>query len=119
MKTEILEELKPKDLQLGNFINAFGFIEMVMGLIPREDKTWYVNHTGWNSDKNKFIDGIEFSAYPISLTDNWKKCLKIDKYEFPKWIEYVHQAQNYMKWYANVDLLEIMDWDLFKYCEVE
>lgn len=55
---------------------------------------------------------MHMNAYPIPLTTEWRECLQINKYEFPKWVEYVHQAQNYMKWFANVNLLEKMNWDM-------
>ena len=108
------EELKPIELQLGNFIDNFGNIEMVTGLIPQGDKSWFICHKSWHQENNPLGDGIQYPSYGVPLTEEWKLCLGIDKYKFPEWVQYVHQAQNYMKWYANVNLLETMDWDMFK-----
>lgn len=106
------EEIKPSDIQLGNFVEVLGKTEIVMGITPREDGTFFIHHSCDNQDNNPVTNGIEFRAYPISLDETWKKALNIDKYLLPEWIKYVHEAQNYMKWYANVDLLPNVKWDI-------
>lgn len=110
------KEVRPKEVQLGNFINVFGKVEMVTGIVPIGESTWFICHEKWNQKNNPMPDGVLSTPTAIELTDTWKRCLKIDKHPLPEWIQYVHEAQNYMKWYANVDLLEIMDWDLFTSC---
>jgi len=112
------EALKPIDLQLGNFIENFGKVEMVTGLVPQEGG-WFICHKCWHQDENPIGDGIQYPSYGIPLTEQWKKCLRVDKYNFPEWVIYVHQAQNYMRWYANVGLNETMDWDMFKKFELQ
>ncbi len=107
-----METLKPKDVALGNFISCFGKTEMVAGLVPQENNTWIILHKAWNQKNNPIPEGVQFDPLPILLNQDWKICLKIDKVEFPERIKYVHQAQNYMKWHFDIDLLEILDWDL-------
>lgn len=111
--TEEARELKPKDLCLGNFVECFGKVEMVMGLTPRDNGDWFIHHKAWNQQGNPIPDGVEFSSYAIPLTDDWKRCLRVDQHKFPDWIKYVHEAQNYMKWCFDVYLLENFDWDLY------
>lgn len=108
------EELRPKDLCLGNYIDCFGNIEVVTGIVPRESGDWYVCHSGNHKLNTPFSPGIEFSCQPIWLTQDWKKFLRVEKYRFPVWVIYVHQAQNYMKWYANIDLSTNFRWEFFK-----
>lgn len=105
------KELRPIDLQLGNFIENMGTVEMVTGLVPQERGSWFICHKAWNVDGNPIPDGIQYDAYPILLTDEWKECLGIDKYEnIPKWIQYVHEAQNWFMWHLRVNLLETINW---------
>lgn len=105
------EPIKPADVCLGNFISCFGKTEMVCSIIQIGKDSWYIEHRKWHQGNNPMPGDMLMNAYPIPLTDQWKKCLRIDKYVFPEWVEYVHQAQNYMRFYADVNLLEIMDWD--------
>lgn len=106
-----MTELKPMDLQLGNFINCFGGVVLVTGITPRPDGTFFIHHSGENQTGNPFGDGILFDAYPIKVTDQWLKALNVDKYKFPSWIKYVHEVQNYVRWYCGVDLLPNVNWD--------
>ena len=106
------EELKPIEICLGNFIESMGKIEIVTGIMKMEDETFKIAHLGWNKGTSVLPDDVTYATYPIPLTDEWKKCFGIDKYELPDWIKYVHQCQNYFKWALRVNLLEIMDWDL-------
>lgn len=107
-------ELKPKDLCLGNYIDCFGKIEVVTGVVPREQGDWFICHSGNHKLKSPIPKGIEFSGYPITLTSDWKKFLNVDKYEFPIWVIYVHQAQNYMRWYLDMELSDNFNWEYFK-----
>lgn len=106
-----IEPIKPADVCLGNFISCFGKTEMVCAIIETAEGQWQIEHRRWNQRDNPLPGDMLMNAYPIPLTDKWKECLCVDKHVFPEWVEYVHQAQNYMKWYANVNLLEIMNWD--------
>jgi len=105
------KEIEPSDIQLGNLIMCFSGVEMVTGIIP-QGKGWFIEHSGRNQQNNPLPNDVQFSCHGIPLTDEWKKCIRVDKYKFPEWVEYVHQAQNYMKWYANVDLLGEIDWKI-------
>lgn len=105
------EPLKPADVMLGNFIDCFGKTEIVQSITRVSETQWYIEHRRWHQEDNPMPPDMKINAYPIPLTQEWKECLKIEKYSFPEWVEYVHQAQNYMKWFANVNLLEIMDWN--------
>jgi hypothetical protein len=108
------EELKPKDLCLGNYIECFGKIEMVTGIVPREQGDWFITHSGNHALKSPLPEGVEFSGYGITLTEDWKKFLAIDKFDnLPSWIIYVHEAQNFLRWYAGVDTTENYQWKYF------
>lgn len=108
------EELKPKDLCLGNYIDCFGCIEIVTGIVPREQGDWFITHSGNHKLNNPLPENIEFSGYGITLTYDWKKFLNVDKHEFPSWVRYVHEVQNYMRWYCGVDLTDNFNWDYYK-----
>jgi len=105
--------LKPMDVCLGNFVECFGKVEMIMGMTPRDNNSWFIHHKAWNQQGNPIPDGIEFDSYGIPLTDEWKRVLKVDKFKFPEWVQYVHQAQNYIRWTCDVNLLESLDWTLY------
>lgn len=111
--TKERNELKPIDIVLGDFIDCMGNVEMVTGIIQNDDKTFQIGHTGWNAGKGVIPDGILFSSLPIPLTEEWKVCLGIERFDkFPAWIEYVHQAQNYLLWALQVDWRDTINWDL-------
>jgi hypothetical protein len=105
-----MTELKPVDIMIGNFINCFGGTVIVTGITPREDGSFFIHHSGDNQKNNPFGIGIEFDAYPIELTEQWKEALRIEKYHLPSWVKYVHEAQNFIRWYAGVDLLPNIIW---------
>jgi hypothetical protein len=107
-----MESLKPIEICLGNFIESMGNIEMVTGIINEGDDNFKIGHTGWNKGLSVIPDDVTYETYPIPLTDEWKVCFGIDKYKLPEWIQYVHQVQNYFKWALQINLLEIMNWDL-------
>jgi hypothetical protein len=107
------KELKPNEICLGNIIESMGNVEVVTGIMQEEKGQFKIGHTGWNAGVGFIPDGISYSTYAIPLTDEWKKCLNINKYDkLPEWIEYVHEAQNYFRWALKIELLEIMDWKL-------
>lgn len=112
METKEKEPLRPIDINLGNIIESMGKVEVVTGIMQEEKGQFKIGHTGWNAGLGFLPDGISYSTYPIPLTDEWKVCLGIDKYELPTWIKYVHEVQNYFLWALRVNLLEIMDWSL-------
>jgi len=108
-----MKTIQPRDLCLGNFISSFGETVMVTGITPHPSLPgeFYISHSGNNN--SPLPDGVEYSPTGIPLTDKWKKVLCIDQYQFPEWIEYVHQAQNYLYFFAGVYLVEsITDWGL-------
>ncbi len=105
------EPLKPYEISLGNFIESMGKIEMVAEIVRREDNTFIIGHTGWNANDG-LPDGVLYSTYPIPLTDHWKVCFAIEKYELPEYIQYVHQVQQYFLLAFKRNLTETMDWDL-------
>jgi hypothetical protein len=111
MKRQNKEPLHPIEICLGNFIESMGKVEMVTGIIKREDNSFKIAHLGWNKGTSFLPEDVEYNTYPIPLTDEWKTCFGIGKYDFPEWIKYVHQAQNYFTWALGVNLLEIMDWN--------
>lgn len=113
-------ELKPNEICLGNIIECMGKAEVVTGIIQDGKNLFQIGHTGWNAGINVIPHYINFSSLAIPLTEEWKKCLGIEKFEgLPKWIEYVHQAQNYFKWALDVDLLQTMNWDLLPELEID
>lgn len=109
-KERCMKELHPVDIMIGNFVNCFGGTVIVTGITPRPDGSFFVHHSGDNQKDNPFGEGIEFRVYPIELTEDWKEALRIDNYNFPSWVKYVHEAQNFIRWYAGVDLLPNIDW---------
>lgn len=106
-----MEPLKPAEIQLGNLINCFGGVEMVTGITPRPDGSFYIHHSGDNQTNNPLGDGVLFDAYPIELTPEWLRVLRVEKYELPKWIRYVHEVQNYIRWYVGIELLPEIDFN--------
>lgn len=112
MKEEC-EPLHPGDIQLGNFIESMGNIEIVTGIIKKDDGTFQIAHNGWHHGTSVIPDNVLMNTYPIPLTDEWKKCFGIDEFkELPEWIKYVHECQNYFLWALRINILEIMNWDL-------
>lgn len=108
-----MDELKPKDLCLGNFVESMGNIEMVTGIIQTETGKFQIGHCGWNKGIGVVPDGVLYDTYPIPLTDEWKRCFNIEKFDkLPEWIKFVHEVQNYFTWALNINILEIMDWKL-------
>lgn len=106
----LLKPLTQTDVMVGNIISVFGKTEIVTGITPRPDGTFFMHHSSSNQENNPLGEGILFDGYPIVLTDEWKVSLNIDKYDFPEWLKFVHEAQNYLKWYANVDIFPQIDW---------
>ena len=106
------KRLMPIETCLGNFIEVMGKIEMVTGIVKVEDNNWQIGHTGWNAGNGLMPDDVIHHTYPIPLTEEWKICFCIEKHQLPEWIKYVHQVQNYFMWALNINLQEIMDWDL-------
>ena len=106
-----MKALMPKDLQLGNFISCFGHTELVNGIVPKDPGYWFVCHTAMNQE-DAIPEDIVAKPYPIQLTEEWKRALRVEKHSFPSWIKYVHEVQNYMKWYVGIDLLDNVIWDL-------
>lgn len=72
-----MEELKPIEIQLGNFIESMGNIEIVMGISQTLDGNFFIEHKGWNRNSTPIPDGILYSTYPILITDEWKQCENI------------------------------------------
>lgn len=101
-----------KNLMVGNIIDVMGTIQIVMGLVFREEqKDWFIQHTGRESEGIPIPEGIEVNANGIMATDPWKVFLKVDKREFPKHIKYVHEIQNYCLLNYEVRLTEDIDWN--------
>jgi hypothetical protein len=107
-----MEALRPIDICLGNFIESMGNIEIVTGILKTGDDSFQIAHLGWNKGICPVPEGILFDTFPIPLTEEWKVCFGIDKYELPVWVQYVHEVQNYFKWSLRINLLEVMNWDL-------
>src|SRR5688572_6580667 len=98
------EPIKPQDLSLGNFISCYGHTELVMGIVPRDNNTWwYVCHSATNQE-GELPEDLLSKPYPIELTEEWRVALRIEKYKLPDAIKYVHEAQNYLRWFAGVNL---------------
>lgn len=117
---EALGVEKPMKICLGNIIESMGNVELVTGIMQEEAGQFKVCHTGWNKGIGFIPDGIFYSTYAIPLTDEWKKCLSIEKYDkLPEWIQYVHEVQNYFRWALKIELLEIMDWKLLPQLNLE
>jgi hypothetical protein len=106
------EPLKPFEICLGNFIESMGKVELVTGIMKTGDGIFQIAHLGWHKGTSVLPGDVLYSSYPIPLTDEWKKCFGIDQYKLPEWIEHVHQVQNYFLWALQVNLLDIMDWNL-------
>lgn len=106
------EPLKPIEICLGNFIESMGNIEIVTGVMKMPDDSFKIAHLGWHKGTSVLPDDVTYESYPIILTDEWKLCFGIDKYKLPEWIKFVHQCQNYFTWALQINLLEIMNWDL-------
>lgn len=107
------EPLKPIEICLGNFIESMGNIEMVTGIIKDEETGFRIAHLGWCKGLSVLPLDVTYDTYPILLTDEWKRCFGIDKFQqLPEWIKYVHQVQNYFTWALQINLLEIMNWEL-------
>lgn len=102
-----LEPLKVTDLMLGNFISVYGYTEIVQGLVKGE-KNWCIQHTGIHQLLIPYPDNVEFSAYGILLTEEWRRLLDIDRSDLPEHILYVHEAQNYFKCRYNIDISEAL-----------
>lgn len=107
-----MREVKPNEVMLGNFISCFGKTEMITAIPMISEGQWHLDHRAWHQKDNPVPEGILLSPMAIPLDEAWKKCLHVDQYKFPPFIEYVHQAQNYMMWYAGVNLLDTLDWNL-------
>lgn len=107
------EPLKPIEIQLGNFIESMGKIEIVTGIVTNEDGTFQIAHHGWHKGTHMIPDDVLVSTFPIPLTDEWKICFGIEKFEaLPDWIKYVHECQNYFLWALRINIHEIMNWNL-------
>lgn len=113
------EPLHPIDIQLGNFIESIGNVEMVTGIMLVEGK-YEVAHTGWHKGESVLPPDVMMETYPCLLTEEWKICLGIEKFDkLPDWIKYVHECQNYFLWALRINLHEQMNWDLKpKYSEL-
>src|ERR1700735_215462 len=107
-----INELRPNEICLGNFIDCMGKIECITGVMQEEKGKFAIGHTGWNHGNGFIPDGINFHAYPVTINQHWKVCLGIEKDTVPEWIKYVHQVQNYYLWALQINLHEQMDWDL-------
>jgi hypothetical protein len=108
-----LQEIRPVDICLGNFFDSMGKVEMVTEIVLQGDGSWFIGHRAWNQKNNPIPESIQYSPFPLVLTEQWKKCLGIDKYEgLPERIIYVHEAQNYMRFCLGIDLLESINWDM-------
>lgn len=106
------EPLNPIDIQLGNFIDSMGNIEMVTGIMKTEIG-YQIAHHGWHKGESVIPDEVLLNTYPIFLTDEWKKCFGIEKFDkLPGWIKYVHECQNYFLWALRINIHEQMNWDL-------
>jgi len=112
MERNAKEPLHPIEICLGNFTESMGKIEMVTGVMKMDDGTIRIAHLGWHKGTSLLPDDVTYSTYPILLTDEWKLCFGIDKYKLPDWIKFVHQCQNYFMWSLQINILEIMNWDL-------
>lgn len=106
------EPLHPIDICVGNFIESMGNVEMVTGILKQEDGSFKIAHCGWCKGLSVLPPDVVYNTFPIPLTNEWKVCFGIDKYELPERIMYVHQAQNYFLWALGINLHEIMDWEL-------
>lgn len=107
------EALKPYEINLGNFIESMGRVEIVTGIVKLEDGGFQIAHNGWGAGTSVVPEGVLYETYPIPLTEDWKVCFGIEKFDkMPEWIKYVHQAQNYFLWALRVNLLETMNWGL-------
>ena len=107
------EALKPIEICLGNFIESMGCVEMVTGIIHENEGGFKIGHTGWGAKYAFLPPDVTYETYPIPLTEDWKLCFGIDKYDgLPTWIKYVHQVQNYFKWALDINLLETLNWSL-------
>ena len=105
--------LKPIEISLGNFIDSMGKVEIVTGIVKLDDGSFQIAHNGWGAGTSFIPEGVLYETRPILLTEEWKVCLGIEKFDkLPKWVKYVHQAQNYFTWALEINLLEVMNWDL-------
>lgn len=94
-------------IMVGNYVESFGYIEMIIGIVPiligSVLEGYSFIHTGWN--KHKMPQDIIFHCFGIPLTDEWLLALGIteenllsEHYSYIKEnLEHVHQAQNYMR----------------------
>ena len=103
-------EILPSELMLGNLFDNMGNVEMVMGMTYVGPEGWYISHTKRNSIL--IPEGITYKIRGIRLTQEWKECLGIDKYEgMPDHIEYVHEAQNWFMVHCRWNLRDVINWD--------
>lgn len=111
--TNYREPLHPIDIQLGNFIESMGNIEIVTGIMKVGENTYQIAHKGWHEGESVIPDDVLMSTFPIPLTDEWRECFGIDQFKaLPEWIKYVHECQNYFMWALRINIHDIMNWDL-------
>lgn len=106
-------EVGQGNLMVGNFINVMGKLEMVMGIVHREELgNYFIQHTGINKENSFIPKGIEFTGQGILATKEWKEWIKCDKVDFPKHIKYVHEMQNYCYWNFGIIIHQMVDFNL-------
>ena len=113
------EPLHPINIQVGNFIESMGNVEMVTGIMKVNDK-YEVAHMGWMRGESVLPENVMINTYPCLLTEEWKVCFGINKFDkLPDWIKYVHECQNYFMWALRINLHDQMNWSLLpKYSEI-
>lgn len=106
-----MKKVDQTTLMVGNYINVSGTFQIVLGIVYREERSdFYIQHTGQSQEDMLIPEGIEFSPSGIQYTQEWKEWLNVDKLDFPKHIEYVHEIQNYMLFKYGVNLMENVDY---------
>ena len=99
-------EIKVYELMIGNYVSIFDHTEMVEGIIPDGGSQWIIQATSIG-ERPDF--GVSFKIYGIPLDDAWKRVLGVYGFNYPHWIQFVHQLQNWYYFKFGKSLIELKD----------